>query len=78
MPNKSYSPVENAGDNLAVDFVVPNTKTGGDMVSVNSFPYVTDDAQEQAVLDNHPLLEGKEVNDSPADNTPVKNRKGDK
>ena len=53
---KEYRPKADAGENLSIDVMLPNTATGGDRLSVSSFPYTPKNAVEDAALDAHPLV----------------------
>jgi hypothetical protein len=60
MAMKKYRPADDAGENLSVDIMLPNTETGGDMLSVSSWPYEPKNDEEDAALANHPLLTSEE------------------
>jgi hypothetical protein len=52
---KTYRPKANA-ENLSLDINIPNTETGGALLSISSWPYATEDPLEQRFLDDHPLV----------------------
>lgn len=56
MATKKYRPKSEAGENFTLDVMLPNTETGGDRLSVSSWPYEPKTALEEAALASHPLL----------------------
>ena len=64
---QSFRPKADAGENVSVDIVLPNTAEGGEVLSISSWPYEPKSGQEAAALAAHPLL-----TDAPAP------KKGDK
>lgn len=55
MAKKTYRPKADA-ENLSVDINIPDTQTGGRTLSISSWPYETEDPQEQEALDSHELV----------------------
>jgi hypothetical protein len=55
MAKKTYRPKASA-ENLSVDLGIPDTETGGKVLSISKWPYVTEDPVEQGLLDAHPYV----------------------
>jgi len=53
---KEYRPKADAGENLTVTVMIPDTATGGKQLNISSWPYAPKNADEDAALDTHPLL----------------------
>jgi len=53
---KEYRPKADAGENLSVTVMIPDTATGGKQLQISSWPYTPKSADEDAALDTHPLL----------------------
>jgi hypothetical protein len=50
-----YRPKKDS-EGLVLDVMLPNTATGGDLLTISSWPREPESVEEERLLANHPLL----------------------